>query len=222
MKRLLLLMLAILSLSVGNAKLYKGDMDYNGIINVADLTKLVSVIMGTTDQYSIPADTIYTDDSIYVAKDGIMGDMDGNSTVNVADLTSLVSVIMGLKEAEDVDREAFPNKEYEYVDLELPSGTLWAKYNIGAERETDYGNYFAWGETVGYNEGKKDFFIESYKWSDGSSSYNAFTKYVTNDVYGTVDSLSTLLPEDDAARVLWGKKWCIPSSEQLKELTRSM
>jgi hypothetical protein len=34
--------------------------------------------------------------------------------------------------------------------LGLPSGTLWAKMNVGASTETDTGLYFAWGETQGY------------------------------------------------------------------------
>ena len=36
----------------------------------------------------------------------------------------------------------------EFVDLGLPSGTLWAKCNIGASTETDYGNYYMWGSTT--------------------------------------------------------------------------
>lgn len=35
---------------------------------------------------------------------------------------------------------------YDYVDLGLPSGTLWAMQNIGSENPTEYGDYFAWGE----------------------------------------------------------------------------
>ena len=35
----------------------------------------------------------------------------------------------------------------EYVDLGLPSGTLWATCNVGANAPEEYGNYFAWGET---------------------------------------------------------------------------
>lgn len=34
---------------------------------------------------------------------------------------------------------------YEWVDLGLPSGTLWATRNVGAEKPEDAGNYFAWG-----------------------------------------------------------------------------
>ena len=39
----------------------------------------------------------------------------------------------------------------EAVDLGLPSGMKWANMNIGAQAVTDYGTYFAWGETVGYS-----------------------------------------------------------------------
>ena len=39
---------------------------------------------------------------------------------------------------------------YESVDLGLPSGTLWARYNVGATSETDYGDLFAWGATDPY------------------------------------------------------------------------
>ncbi len=36
----------------------------------------------------------------------------------------------------------------EFVDLDLPSGTLWAKCNIGAATETEYGDYFMWGSVT--------------------------------------------------------------------------
>ena len=42
---------------------------------------------------------------------------------------------------------------HEYVDLGLPSGTLWATCNVGADNPEDFGDYFAWGETE-----PKDFF----------------------------------------------------------------
>lgn len=40
--------------------------------------------------------------------------------------------------------------EYEYVDLGLPSGTLWATYNIGASSPDEPGSYFQWGDISGY------------------------------------------------------------------------
>ena len=32
---------------------------------------------------------------------------------------------------------------FEYVDLGLPSGTKWARCNVGADKETDCGLYFS-------------------------------------------------------------------------------
>ena len=37
--------------------------------------------------------------------------------------------------------------DFDYVDLGLPSGTLWAKCNVGASNPEETGYYFAWGET---------------------------------------------------------------------------
>ena len=36
------------------------------------------------------------------------------------------------------------SQEHEYVDLGLPSGTLWATCNVGASKPEDYGDYFSW------------------------------------------------------------------------------
>ncbi len=41
-----------------------------------------------------------------------------------------------------------------YVDLGLPSGTLWAKCNLGAQHEWESGKYYQWGDTVGYYAGE--------------------------------------------------------------------
>lgn len=37
---------------------------------------------------------------------------------------------------------------HEYVDLGLPSGLMWARCNVGANNPEDYGDYYAWGETM--------------------------------------------------------------------------
>jgi len=101
--------------------------------------------------------------------------------------------------------------EHSYVDLGLPSGTKWATMNIGAEKETDYGLYFAWGETQGYTgiTDEKQFSWDDYKY--GTSSSN-LTKY------NSTDGLTTLEPSDDAATVNWGGKWKMPTVEQINEL----
>lgn len=114
-------------------------------------------------------------------------------------------------------RVHIPKKEY--VDLGLPSGTLWATCNIGADTPEDYGDYFAWGETKGYNEGKTNFDWSTYKWCEGSES--TMTKYCTNSSYGYegfTDDKTELDLEDDAAYVNWGPAWRMPSKEQFDEL----
>ena len=37
---------------------------------------------------------------------------------------------------------------YQYVDLGLPSGILWAKMNVGANRTWEFGGKYTWGTTV--------------------------------------------------------------------------
>ena len=81
----------------------------------------------------------------------LKGDMNGDGQITIADVTSLVNVILGKTPVDTIDCEAYV---HEYVDLGLPSGTLWATCNIGASSPEDCGDYFAWGETVPY--GKED------------------------------------------------------------------
>ena len=107
----------------------------------------------------------------------------------------------------------------EYVDLGLPSGTLWATCNIGASSPEDYGDYFAWGETKGYNSGKENFDESTYKWYNGSSS--SITKYNYWSNHGVVDNKKELDLEDDAAYVNWGSEWRMPSEIQFDELINS-
>ncbi|MBR6031910.1 MAG: hypothetical protein IKP36_08135 [Bacteroidaceae bacterium] len=116
---------------------------------------------------------------------------------------------------------AAPEK-HEWVDLDLPSGTLWATCNLGANSPEEYGDYFAWGETEGYDSGKTTFGWNTYKWCNGSEY--TLTKYCTDSVYGYngfTDGLTELLPEDDAATKNWGSDWQMPSITQLQELYNS-
>ncbi len=109
--------------------------------------------------------------------------------------------------------------KHEYVDLGLPSGTLWATCNVGAYSPEEYGDYFAWGETKGYNAGKTDFSWATYQWCNGS--YNSLTKYIFVSGLGTVDNKDKLDLKDDAAYMNWGPDWCMPNIEQFRELLYS-
>jgi hypothetical protein len=81
--------------------------------------------------------------------------------------------------------------DYEFVDLGLPSGTLWAKCNVGAETETGYGNY--------------------YKYGDGAGPFD----YSAPTYDGTEDPLS---PQYDTATQVWGKTYHTPTKAQIEEL----
>ena len=101
---------------------------------------------------------------------------------------------------------------HEWVDLGLPSGLKWATCNVGANSPSDYGDYYAWGET----STKSDYSWSTYKWCNGSD--NTLTKYNTNSDYGMVDNKTRLELSDDAARANWGGSWRMPTYEELYEL----
>lgn len=101
---------------------------------------------------------------------------------------------------------------HDYVDLGLPSGTKWATCNVGAEKTIDFGEYFAWGET----KPKTQYGLASYVLKiDNKPTY---TKYVSNEYFGSVDNKIILESTDDAANVIWGGKWRMPTLEEQQEL----
>lgn len=90
---------------------------------------------------------------------------------------------------------------HEWVDLGLPSGTLWARYNVGATNETEIGSYFAWGET----EQKKKYTAETY--------FDA-----TGRIFEVPNTACLIGTEYDTAKKLWGDEWVMPTREQAVEL----
>ena len=100
---------------------------------------------------------------------------------------------------------------YEYVDLGL--SVKWAKCNVGAEKETDAGLYFAWGETTGYTASQvgtdKEFSWNDYKYENGGSD---LTKYNQSD------SKTVLESTDDAASQIMGGDWRMPTQTEWQEL----
>lgn len=89
------------------------------------------------------------------------------------------------------------------VDLGLPSGTIWAGWNVGASAPQEYGNHYAWGEV----ETKDDYMRETYKFYDAATdSYSTPANGIIGD------------PEYDAATKEWGAEWQIPTDAQMQEL----
>ncbi len=160
----------------------KGDVNSDGEVNIADVNAVIDVILGKN---SNPR-----------------ADVNGDGEVNIADVNAVIDIILHPGVAED----------HEYVDLGLPSGTLWATCNVGADAPEEYGDYFAWGETAP----KEVYDMSTYKWCRGT--YGTLTKYCTDSVYGTVDGKTMLEPEDDAAYMNWGALWCMPTNDQFEEL----
>ena len=102
----------------------------------------------------------------------------------------------------------------EYVDLGL--AVKWASFNIGACTPEDYGDYFAWGETEPYYSKKspivwKEGKSAGYAWAsyqfNPSGDGITFTKYTGSDY-------DTLLSEDDAATMIWGDNWRMPTYDE--------
>ena len=116
------------------------------------------------------------------------------------------------KEKKETDLTATGNENgHDYVDLGLPSNTLWATCNVGATKPQDFGNYYAWGETVP----KSSYNWETYKYGNSDTT---ITKYCSYLDYGVEDYLSILEANDDVAYTEWGGKWSIPTQSDWNEL----
>lgn len=98
--------------------------------------------------------------------------------------------------------------EHEFVDLGLPSGTLWAKRNVGANVETDTGIYFQWGDVEKFKPHTESFSWHGYKFGTGENLKK----------YNEKDNITVLDLEDDAAHVNMGGDWRMPTKEDFDEL----
>ena len=83
--------------------------------------------------------------------------------------------------------------DYNYVDLGLPSGTLWCNKNLGAKTETDPGNYYQWGYTEPVKKGTTLLTKADYTKFNPSGNNKTFTKYSKNKVHYQLENI------DDAA-----------------------
>lgn len=107
----------------------------------------------------------------------------------------------------------------DFVNLDLPSGTLWCTRNITAGSGTsttlvnsmyDNGGYYAWGEVLAYNQ------------DDGSGNkktkYNSSNYTLGDEIYTTSGASSILKDEYDAAYQIEGHAFCMPTYAQIEEL----
>ena len=104
-----------------------------------------------------------------------------------------------LKITKNTLSKQYNNNGHEFVDLGLPSGTLWATLNIGAFSIYDPGYYYAWGEL----ETKPYYDFDNYVFRKGGHIRK----------YNGVDNKKILEPVDDTAHCLWGGNWKMPTNE---------
>ncbi len=101
---------------------------------------------------------------------------------------------------------------HSYVDLGLK--VMWSTANIGASSPLVSGSYFAWGEVVP----KESYTWETYAYADKSGKLTKYNYKPESGSGGFVDSVYTLLPEDDAAVQNWGNGWRMPTDAEFDEL----
>ena len=104
--------------------------------------------------------------------------------------------------------------EYKAIDLGLPSGRLWADRNVGAEKETDYGKYFQWGDTTGYTDASHSIWDRC----PGNGCYSSFNRGSIAAWDAETLSDRRLKSDFDAATVNMGDKWRMPTHEDYTEL----
>ena len=135
------------------------------------------------------------------------GDVNGDGVATISDVSELISYLLS---------NEWPTSIVEdYVDLGLGSGTLWSTRNLGATNPEEYGDYFAWGETV---PNKENYSWGTTAWVYYENGSMRLSKYNTDSQYGEIDNKTELDPEDDAAYVNWGPQWRMPSVSQIDEL----
>ena len=104
--------------------------------------------------------------------------------------------------------------EYKAIDLGLPSGLKWSDRNVGAEKETDYGKYFQWGDVVGYTDASHSI----WDTCPGNGCYSAFNRDSIAAWDAETLSDGKLNPDFDAATVNMGSKWRMPTHKDCLEL----
>lgn len=103
--------------------------------------------------------------------------------------------------------------------MDLGLSVKWATCNVGASSPSDYGRYYAWGET----STKNDYTWSTLKYCTDTSG-DDFSKYVPSgrSEYwsgdGAPDNRTKLVLSDDAARANWGGTWRMPTDSEWTEL----
>lgn len=231
MKQLLLLIFTLCTISASAQKLaLVSDENGDKRVSIGDVTYTIDAIQKDNDSFSLnDVDAVVKRvlgkrnvltlwmtsgvlNNYYLRYDPFVRYEDDDIVITTSSDEEIASEIRF--KSDEVIRISYEylQRTYEYVDLGLPSGTLWATCNVGANSPEGMGDFFAWGETVP----KSYFDWSTYKYCNGAS--NNLTKYCIDSQYGTKDGKMELDLEDDAAYINCGHGWCMPSYDQQQEL----
>jgi hypothetical protein len=179
-----------------------------GYVNMDNVTSM-GIVYGTDNEVS----KLVTTGTIITALSFEPGTNNRRFSVQLTDLepntTYYYYAFAGIKTANRIlsfttlgELEICPNSQHPHmIDLGLSSGTKWACCNVGASSPEQYGDYYAWGE----KETKKVYDPHTYQhW----------------DAYGhpIIVGSNIAKTQYDVASEEWGALWCMPTSEQCKEL----
>lgn len=212
MKKILLLIIALLTMSAVEAQIIKGDMDGDGQITRMDADAIMVTYLGYMPTELLQVYTADELDSLYLRIQNRLQLIDSRLKVLEAQI-------------EVEEEEKFTNYAPEHVEaVDLGLSVRWASCNLGATAPEDNGSYFAWGEPWP----KRKYELGNYQYCDPEDVFGGFTKYTYDDGYKNGvwydgdtfigDSILQLEPMDDAATQMWGTKWHIPTKEEFEEL----
>lgn len=194
------------------------DVNHNNAVDVEDVTHVVSKTLGEVSEGTV-VDAAALNEVLL----GIYQKLDQIQTEQAAMKEKIDRLVLA-------DENGIISNGFEYVDLGMKdkdgNTVYWATCNIGALTPYDNGYYFAWGDINGYSKIVSHVFDWStYCWiKEGGSKWIDIAKYTMEDDVTTAywyegdefigDGITQLLPEDDAAQVIMGGDWRMPTDEE--------
>lgn len=190
-----------------------------GMVSDAEIYK-IGVMTGAS--YVLITEAAPLDESFFVATAKIVDvesakiEKSANSIISVnpsqmkSDCKLLTYELLNVSSNKKETHEA----NHEYVDLGL--SVKWATCNVGASKPEDYGEYYAWGETV--TKITYTWINYHFRTSGDSEDNVRFNKYNTSSSRGSVDNKTILDIADDVANIKWGGGWRMPTQSEFQEL----
>lgn len=192
----------------------KGTTRLNGTFETPVKGQFENYELGFCYSYTTSTPTVEDSEVIYVE----------NSEIRITENTDYYAELKDIKHDETCcyrfffknphsgeyvygDTKSFELEMDKWVDLGLPSGILWAAWNVGANSPEEYGGYYAWGETEDRNT--LAYKIEDYKYYNSSTGK---CMYLGAEISGT---------SYDVAHVKWGGGARMPTYEEAKELVNN-